>query len=210
MNKKLVEMSILEFLDELGSKSPAPGGGSVAALSGALAAALGEMVCNLTIGKEKYADVEDEIKNILRDCKKIREELIELIDKDTQAFNEVMKAFKLPKENEEQIEIRRKAIQDAFKNAALVPFETAKKSFEVLKLVKIVAEKGNKNSITDSGVSALLACSAVKAAIYNVRINLSSIKDEHFVNDLNSQIKKLEEECETLYRETEEIVEKYL
>ena len=210
MNKKLVEMSILEFLDELGSDSPAPGGGSVAALSGALAAALGEMVCNLTIGKEKYADVEDEIKNILRDCKKIREELIELIDKDTQAFNEVMKAFKLPKENEEQIEIRRKAIQDAFKNAALVPFETAKKSFEVLKLVKIVAEKGNKNSITDSGVSALLACSAVKAAIYNVRINLSSIKDEHFVNDLNSQIKKLEEECETLYRETEEIVEKYL
>jgi len=210
MNKKLVEMSILEFLDELGSKSPAPGGGSVAALSGALAVALGEMVCNLTIGKEKYADVEDEIKNILRDCKKIREELIELIDKDTQAFNEVMKAFKLPKENEEQIEIRRKAIQDAFKNAALVPFETAKKSFEVLKLAKIIAEKGNKNSITDSGVSALLACSAVKAAIYNVRINLSSIKDEHFVNDLNSQIKKLEEECETLYRETEEIVEKYL
>ena len=210
MNKKLVEMSILEFLDELGSDSPAPGGGSVAALSGALAAALGEMVCNLTIGKEKYADVEDEIKNILRGCKKIREELIELIDKDTQAFNEVMKAFKLPKENEEQIEIRRKAIQDAFKNAALVPFETAKKSFEVLKLAKIIAEKGNKNSITDSGVSALLACSAVKAAIYNVRINLSSIKDEHFVNDLNSQIKKLEEECETLYRETEEIVEKYL
>jgi len=210
MNKKLVEMSILEFLDELGSDSPAPGGGSVAALSGALAAALGEMVCNLTIGKEKYADVEDEIKNILRDCKKIREELIKLVDKDTQAFNEVMKAFKLPKENEEQIEIRRKAIQDAFKNAALVPFETAKKSFEVLKLAKIIAEKGNKNSITDSGVSALLACSAVKAAIYNVRIYLSSIKDEHFVNDLNSQIKKLEEECETLYRETEEIVEKYL
>jgi len=210
MDKKLVDMNILEFLDELGSKSPAPGGGSVAALSGALAAALGEMVCNLTIGKEKYADVEDEIKSILKDCKKIREELIELIDKDTQAFNEVMNAFKLPKENEEQIEIRRKAIQEAFKNAALVPLKTAKKSFEVLKLAKIIAEKGNKNSITDSGVSALLACSAVRAAIYNVRINLGSIKNEHFVNDLNSQIKELEKESETLYRETKEIVEKYL
>lgn len=210
MNKKLVEMSILEFLDELGSDSPAPGGGSVAALSGALAAALGEMVCNLTIGKEKYADVENELEEALDKCKKVRDRLTWLIDKDTKVFNEVIRAFKLPKETEEEKEVRKNAVQNAFKNAASVPFETAKTCFEVLHLAKIVAEKGNKNSISDAGVSALLANAGIKSAVYNIRINLGWIKDEDFVDKIKSEIEEIENRSETLVKEIEEIVEKYL
>ena len=210
MNKKLVEMSILEFLDELGSDSPAPGGGSTAALSGALAAALGEMVCNLTIGKEKYADVENELKEVLDKCKKVRDRLTGLIDKDTEAFNEVIRAFKLPKETEEEKEIRKNAIQNAFKTAASIPFETAKTCFEVLHLAKIVAEKGNKNSISDAGVSALLANAGIRSAVYNVRINLGWIKDEDFVDKIKSEIEEIENRSKTLVEEIEEIVEKYL
>jgi formiminotetrahydrofolate cyclodeaminase len=209
-NTKLVDMKIFEFLDELASDSPAPGGGSTAALVGSLAAALAEMVCNLTIEKEKYADVENELKEVLNKCKKVRNKLIELIDKDTDAFNEVMKAFKLPKETEEEKEIRKKAIQNAFKIAASVPLETAKTCFEVLHLAKIVAEKGNKNSISDAGVSALLANAGIKSAIYNVRINLSSIKDEDFVNKTKSEIKEIENKSKTLVEEIEEIVETHL
>ena len=210
MNKKLVEMSILEFLDELGSDSPAPGGGSVAALSGALAAALGEMVCNLTVGKEKYADVENELEEALDKCRKFRDRLTGLIDKDTKVFNEVIRAFKLPKETEEEKEVRKNAIQNAFKNAACVPFETAKTCFEVLYLAKIVAEKGNKNSISDAGVSALLANAGIRSAVYNVRINLGWIKDEDFVDKIKSEIEEIENKSKNLVKEIEEIVEKYL
>ena len=115
---KLVDMNINEFLDELASNSPAPGGGSVAALSGALGTALSSMVCNLTIGKEKYEDVQDEIKDALEKSEQVRMQLTELIDKDTEAFNDVMKAFRMPKETEEQKERRRQAIQEGYITAA--------------------------------------------------------------------------------------------
>jgi len=197
----LVSMTLSDFLSELASGSPAPGGGSVAALSGAIGAALTSMVSNLTIGKEKYIQVQDEIKKLLNKSEQIRKELTKLIDKDTQAFNDVIKAFKLPKENEKQIELRNKAIQEGYKTAAGVPLETAKICEEILDLAKVVSEKGNRNSITDAAISAIMAKSGVDAAILNVRINLNSIKDEKFVknvdtqlNDLNSKaIKKTDE-----------------
>ena len=204
----LASMKVNNFLSELASNSPAPGGGSVAALAGALGAALTSMVCNLTVGKDKYADVEDEIKSILKKSESIRKKLTKLIDKDTEAFNDVIKAFKMPKETEKQKEARSKAIQEGYKTAAKVPFETANICGEIFDLAKIVAEKGNKNSITDAAVSALMTKAGVESAILNVKINLGSIKDEKFVKNISSKIDKLEKIAEHKTMEILEIVDK--
>lgn len=189
---KLVNMKIIDFLNELASNSPAPGGGSVAALSGALGTALSSMVCSLTIGKEKYEEVQDEIKNVYKKSEQIRKKLTDLIDKDTEAFNDVMKAFKMPKETEKQKEDRMKAIQNGYKIATKVPLETAKNCEKILDIAMVVAEKGNKNSITDAAVSALMAQAGVKSAILNVKINLGSIKDEEFVEAISFDIDNLQ------------------
>ena len=191
--KKLAENTIHEFLDELASDSPAPGGGSVAALAGALGAALTSMVCNLTIGKEEYHNVQEDIKKILQESEHLRSELSELIDKDTIAFNEVMKALKMPKETDEQKEKRRQALQSGYKSAALVPLETARTCEKILNLALVVAQKGNKNSITDAGVSAYMAHAGVESAISNIKINLSSIKDEKFIEKITFELKELHE-----------------
>jgi methenyltetrahydrofolate cyclohydrolase len=188
---KLVKQNIKMFLDELASSSPAPGGGSVAALSGALGAALSSMVCNLTRGKQGYETVQDEITELLQKSEELRQDLTDLIDKDTDAFNEVMKALKLPKETEEQKAQRKNAVQTALKKAAEIPLETARKCLQILDVSRVVAEKGNKNSITDAGVSALLAQTGVQAAMLNVRINLSSIKDEDYVTQVTTELQEL-------------------
>ena len=188
----LASMKINDILSELASSSPAPGGGSVAALAGALGAALSSMVCNLTIGKEKYIDVQDEIKDVLLKSEKIRKELTELIDKDTAAFNDVMKAFKMPKETDEQKKVRSKTIQEGYKTAAKIPLETAQICEKIFDLALVIAEKGNKNSITDTAVSALMAKAGVESAIFNVKINLGSIKDEKFVEKISSELDKLQ------------------
>jgi len=188
----LASMKINNFLSELASSSPAPGGGSVAALAGGLGAALSSMVCNLTIGKEKYANVQEEIKEVLKKSEKIRKNLTKLIDEDTEAFNDVMKAFKMPKETEQQKKKRNQAIQAGYKTAAKIPLDTARTCEKILDLAKIVAEKGNQNSITDSAVSALMAQAGVESAILNVKINLSSIKDEKFVKQISSELNKLQ------------------
>ncbi|KYK23355.1 hypothetical protein AYK24_01035 [Thermoplasmatales archaeon SG8-52-4] len=199
----LASMKINTFLSELASSSPAPGGGSVAALSGSLGAALSSMVCNLTIGKEKYTDVQDEIKKVLKKSEEIRKRLTKLIDKDTQAFNDVIKAFKMPKETEEQKKKRSQAIQEGYKKAASVPLDTAKTCEKIIDLAKAVAEKGNQNSITDSAVSALMAQAGIESAVLNVKINLGSIKDETFVKNISSELDKL---CKNSKAKTEEIL----
>jgi methenyltetrahydrofolate cyclohydrolase len=177
----LTEKTVIKFLDELASKSPAPGGGSVAALAGALGSALTSMVCNLTVGKKKYIDVENEIKSVLQKSEALRGKFTVLIDKDTQAFNKVMEAFGLPKESEDQKALRSAAIQEATKEAALVPLEVMKHVIDALALTKVVAEKGNANSISDAGVSALMLHAAVESAALNVQINLNGINDNDFV-----------------------------
>jgi glutamate formiminotransferase/formiminotetrahydrofolate cyclodeaminase len=199
----LVSMKLSSFISELASSSPAPGGGSVAALSGALGAALASMVCNLTLGKEKYLKFQNEIKDVIKKSESLRKNLTKLIDKDTQAFNDLMKAFKLPKETEKQMEVRSKAIQKGYKIAAGVPLETAETSQEILGLAKVVAEKGNQNSITDAAISAITAKAGVDAAILNVKINLKSIKDENFVNNINAQLNELQKNTN---EKTEEIL----
>ena len=206
----LVSMKIGGFLSELASDSPAPGGGSVAALAGSLGASLSSMVCNLTIGKEKYADVQLEIKDTLKKSEQLRKELIKLIDEDTEAFNDVMKAFKMPKETEEQKEKRKQAIQKGYKTAAKVPLETAKVCEKILDIAMVVAKKGNKNSITDAAVSALMAQAGVKSAILNVKINLGSIKDDEFVERISFEIDELQKNAEDKANEIMKIVENSL
>jgi len=186
-----MKMNLKMFLDELASSSPAPGGGSVAALSGALGAALSSMVCNLTIGKKGYENVQDEILEILHKSEDLRKHLTDLIDKDTEAFNEVMVAMKLPKETEEQKTHRHQAMQIAFTHAAEVPLETARTCVQVMDIAHVVAEKGNKNSISDAAVSVLMAQAGVQGAMLNVRINLSSIKDKEYVQKVSTEIQDL-------------------
>jgi len=169
------------FLDELASSSPAPGGGSVAALAGALGAGLTAMVCNLTIGKKKYAEVETEMKAILAQAEGLRAQFTELIDRDTDAFNKVMEAFGLPKETEPQKALRAAAIREATKEATMVPLEVMKHCIDALALTQRVADQGNPNAISDVGTSALMLHAACSAAALNVRVNLKGLQDSEFV-----------------------------
>ncbi|MCK5458630.1 MAG: glutamate formimidoyltransferase, partial [Thermoplasmatales archaeon] len=204
----LASLSIKGFLSETASSSPAPGGGSVAALSGALGTALSSMVCNLTIGKEKYKDAEEKIKEVLAKSEKLRKELTILIDEDTDAFNDVIKAFRMPKETDEQNKKRSNAIQEGYKTAAQVPLKTAQTCTKILDIAKVLAEKGNQNSITDAAVSALMAKAGVESAILNVRINLGSIKDEAFVGKISNELSELEKSTKRKTEDILKIVEK--
>lgn len=185
-------MTVAGFIEELASDSPAPGGGSVSALNGAIAAALTSMVGNLTIGKKKYADVEEEMREIVSRVSEIQKELLEAVDKDSDAFNVVFAAFKWPKETEEEKEARSAEIQRGTKIAADVPMMVAEKAAELMPLIEKVIMKGNQNSITDA-CCAMMACRyAVIGALLNVRINLGSIKDETFVKEHADRAAELE------------------
>ena len=188
----LIDMNVKEFLEKTASNSPVPGGGSVAALSAGVAAALAEMVANLTVGKKGYEDAQEEMKEIVIKGANYRNEFVKDIDKDSDAFNEVMAAFKLPKETDEEKEARKNAIQAGSKNATLVPLLVAKNAFEMMEIIEKVVEKGNKNAVTDGAVAAMMARTAVLSALYNVKINLGSIKDESFVEEVTKQMEELE------------------
>jgi glutamate formiminotransferase/formiminotetrahydrofolate cyclodeaminase len=187
----LIDKKVSNFLDELASNSPTPGGGSVAALAGALGAALISMVGNLTIGKKKYKDVEEDIKKIISSSEKLRYELSQLIEEDVKAFNNFMATYKMPRETEDEKKIRTEKIQESLIEAAKVPLKVAYKCLEVLSLSREVAEKGNINVISDAGVAVLLAEAALESALLNVKINLGMIKDEKTREELSSSIKEL-------------------
>ncbi len=171
---------ISDFVAELASSSPTPGGGSVAALSGALGAALASMVANLTVGKKKYADVQDDVTHLLRKTEALRLELTQLIEEDANAFDRVMEAMKLPKTSDEEKAKRARALEAALVDAATVPLAVMGKCVEVVELAKIAAEKGNVNAVSDAGVAALAARAGAHAARLNVLINLGGIRsDEH-------------------------------
>jgi glutamate formiminotransferase/formiminotetrahydrofolate cyclodeaminase len=176
----LMQKSVAKFLDELASNSPAPGGGSVAALAASLGSALTSMVCTLTIGKKRYADVEPEMKKIVDQSERLRAQFTALVDQDTVAFNKVMEAYGLPKETEDQKALRAAAIQGATKEAALVPLSVMNHVIDALALAKAVAEKGNHNSVSDAGVSALMLSAAAEGAAFNVQINLQHVTDAEF------------------------------
>jgi len=196
-----------EFIEQVQSKEPTPGGGSVAALGGALGAALGEMVCRLTIIRKQYAKVKPEFQEIRKKLDLLRNELTFLIEKDAQSFDEVMVAMKKPKSNEHEIKIRDAAIEEATKRAASVPVEVIEKAVEVMELLPAVAEKGNVNSVSDAGVANLMAKAAIEGAALNVRINLGGIADKVFADDLNSRMTKFLEQGTKFYEKTKNIVD---
>ena len=187
----LIDKKVSNFLDELASNSPTPGGGSVAALAGALGAALISMVGNLTVGKKKYEDVEEDIKKILSSSEKLRYELSQLIEEDVKVFNNFMSTYKMPKETEDEKKVRAEKIQESLIKAAKVPLKVAYKCLDILSLSKEVAEKGNINVVSDAGVAALMAEAALESAILNVKINLKMIKDEKTKEELSSSIQEL-------------------
>jgi glutamate formiminotransferase/formiminotetrahydrofolate cyclodeaminase len=190
--KKLVDLTCKGFCDETASDSPAPGGGSVSAYMGALAASLGTMVANLTGGKAAYDDEWEKYSDIAVKGQALKDELLHLVDEDTNAFNKIMDAFGLPKKTDDEKAARSAAIQEATKFATEVPFKTMQKSFEAFEIVRAMIEFGNPNSVTDGGVGALAARSAVMGAHLNVKINASSLKDEAFKNDILSKAAQIE------------------
>ena len=190
----LAKLTIKEFFEKTASAGPVPGGGSIAALNAAAASSLVEMAANLTIGKKGYGEVEEEMKAISKQASRYRDKLVQDVDKDSDAYKQVIHAFKLPGRTEEQIKCRKDAIEDALKHAALVPLSVAKDASSLIDLAGETVTKGYKNTVTDGMVAAVTARSAALSAIYNVKINLNSIKDRSFVYEVSQQITHLENE----------------
>ena len=194
----LIEKTLTEFCDELAGPSSAPGGGSTAALAGALGASLTAMVCNLTIGKKKYAEVDSEMQDILVRADELRRELLQIVDTDTLAFHGLMSAFAMPKETDEQRAARTAEIQRATMRATESPLAIMKLCRTALELTGAVAVRGNQNAISDAGVSALMLGAASEAAALNVRINLPLITDEAYVKLTRDQMLAIEAEVSDL------------
>ena len=188
----LTELTVEGLLAETAGDAPVPGGGSISALNGAIAAALAEMVANLTIGKKKYADVQDEMAEIAKSAAALQKELVLDVDRDSEAYDGVSQAFKLPKETDEEKAIRSAAIQENTNKAALVPMEVARRASALLPSIEAVVARGNQNAVTDGCVAMMCARVAVVGALFNVRINLTSIKDEEFVARLREEADRLE------------------
>ena len=188
---KLTDKSVTNFLDELASNAPAPGGGSVAAVSGALGAALVSMVCNLTLGKKAYADVQEEINDLLAESEALRQELTGLLEEDVKAYTGYSKAAKMPRGTEEEKAERQVVMQAALKVATDVPLTIAEAAVKVMDLCMPAAEKGNKWAVSDAGVAVLMAEAALRSAALNVLINLGSLKDEEFVADGRAKLDSL-------------------
>lgn len=199
---EIKDKSIGVFLDELASRQATPGGGSAAAVMGAQSAALISMVCNLTIGKPKYAEVEEEMKVLLKDSEALRDQLTAMIKADVDVFDKLMASYGLPKETDEDKLARSKQIQSILKDATLVPLECAKACAKTIKLSRVAAEKGNTGVISDAGVAVMAGYGALKSAALNVYINAGSIKDREFAD---AKLEELEQIMQGAELETEEI-----
>jgi glutamate formiminotransferase/formiminotetrahydrofolate cyclodeaminase len=191
-DSKLVNMTLTEFADETASESPAPGGGSISAYIGTLGVSLATMVANLSSHKKGWDDRWEEFSNWAEKGQHYKDELTKLVDADTAAFNKIMTAFGLPKSSDEEKAIRKQAIQDATKFAIDIPFKVMQVSYDSMSLIKAMAEIGNPNSVSDAGVGALCARSAVMGAFMNVRINASGYDDKTVVNEIISKGKAIE------------------
>jgi len=202
----LMALSARDFVDEVSRESPAPGGGSIAALAGALGAALASMVANLTVGKEGYETVWEELDALAVRAQAVKDRLVRSVDTDTDAFNAVLEAMRMPRGTPEERKARKEAIQQGYKDASQVPLETARACFEALELCAEVAGKGNAPSVTDAGVGALMACAGVEAAVYNVKINLPSIEDETFRKELAATLDSLVADARRLRDEVDRFV----
>ena len=179
---------IREYLDDSASGKSAPGGGSVSALAGALGASMASMACNFTVGKKKFADVEDRVKEILALCEKNRGKLLELMDADVSEYSKVTAAYGMPKETDEEKAARKAAIQEALKAAMAVPLEAFRACNEVIQSLKNLVDIANPNLISDVGVAAMLCTAGLDGAKLNVEINLAFLKDEELVARVREEI----------------------
>ncbi len=203
----LTSKKITDFMDELASDSPAPGGGSVAALCGALSASLASMVANLTFGKKGYRKYNAEMDALAVRAQELKDKLTDLVDRDTEAFNRVMAAFGLPKKTDEEKAAYEEAVAEATRGAALVPFEVVSMMPEVARLARTVAEKGNVNLTPDAGVSGLTAGLAARGAAYNVRVNLQNLPDDDFTRKLKEDTDRILAEVDEVVKEIRGIIE---
>lgn len=197
----LVDLKVTDFLNKVAGSDPVPGGGSVAALNGAIASALTAMVAGLTIGKKGYEDIAEIMKHIQTLALTQKTGFVVDIDRDSEAYNKVFDCFKLPKNTDEEKKIRSAAIQEATKFAALVPMQVARNAYELMGIIADVAKMGNRNAVTDACVAMMSARSAVLGALMNVRINLGSLKDRTFVEQLQSEADELERKACTKEKE---------
>ena len=203
-------MSVQTFLDQLASRESTPGGGSAAAIMGAMGAALVSMVCNLTIGKKNYAAVESDLKEVLRESEALRHRLTGMVSEDVRVFNQVMSAYGMPRDTEEQKSARGAAIQAALKDATVVPLACAKACADVIDLSRTAAEKGNVNVISDAGVAVMAAYGALKSAALNVYINVGNIKDRDFAEAMHAELESILGRCEAAAQEVFELVKSKL
>jgi formiminotetrahydrofolate cyclodeaminase len=206
----LKELSMNDLMQKLSSSDPTPGGGSAAALAAWQGASLIIMFCGLSLGKEKFKHYETVLQKADKEARTLAEQLKKAVDEDTEAFDQVMKAFRLPKDTEQEKSKRKAAIQKAMRLAAEVPLTVSKNCLSLLKICQEIVDKGNPNSITDLGVGCLLAHSAMEGAILNVKINLSAIKDEDYVKKIAQQISPLKENGEKIKAEVTKKVEKLI
>lgn len=204
------DMTIQTFLDELASKSSTPGGGGAAAVSGAMGAALISMVANFTIDRKGYEEVSDEAKEILAKSEKLRAELTDAIKDDVDVFNRVMASYGMPKETDDEKAARSTEIQAALKEATDIPLVCAKLCKEVINLSQPIADKGNKNVISDAGVAVLAGYAGLRSAALNVYINIGGIKDKEFADDRRQQLESLMEGMDSLKEEIYELVKSKL
>lgn len=189
------DQSIERFLDELASKAPTPGGGSAAAIIGSMGAALASMVCNLTVGKEKYADVEADLLTALEAAEGLRARLLDMVNEDVRVFDAVMAAYALPRDSDADKTARTGAIQRALREATEVPLACARACAELIDITEVVARKGNPGVISDAGVAVLAAHAALRSAALNVYINTGAIKDRAFADACVAELETLLAQC---------------
>lgn len=203
-------LSINHYLEELSSNAPTPGGGNVSAFCGTLASSLGIMVCNLTIGKKKYADSEEELKELKERLDKAKDEFLLLSVEDNKAFDKVMEAFKMPKETDTEKSMRSKKIEETTINAGLVPYRVITLCKEIVPMLRTIAKKGNQNSLSDAGVALSLIATATEGAFLNVLINCSSYKGNEKANEVLSKSESAFSEVKDICDKELEIIEKKL
>jgi len=194
----LADLTVRELWEKAGSDSPTPGGGSISALMGATGASLIIKFCNLTLGKEKFQGVEEEFRRVKGRVEEISSRLTRLSDHDTEAFDGVMRALKMPKTTDQEIQRRKEALQQAFREATEIPSQTAELCLLLLQLCQEVVEEGNPNAISDLGVGCLACWAGLEGAILNVKINLPSIKDSAFVGEMEAKIQSTSQKGEEL------------
>lgn len=209
---KISEKTCIEFVNVLASKSAVPGGGGAAALVGAIGMALGSMVCNLTIGKKKYAEYEESVNEILVKAREIEKKLLSMIDKDAENFLPLSKAYGLPNSTEEEKKIKEEIMENALKVACEVPIDIVRVCFDAIKLHEDLVDKGSKLAISDVGVGVQCLRAAILSGQLNVVININSIKDMEYVEAIRKEVNSLVEEgvkiCDEVYAKVEKALVK--